>query len=50
MENPTGLPQGLDSAERCPHTHEPLRVKRLFLSFFEQVVASFANWPTSYDA
>jgi hypothetical protein len=30
MENPSGLPQGLDNASRCPHTHEPLLQQRFF--------------------
>src|SRR6267142_2412135 len=34
MENPSGLPQGLDNASRCPHTHSPTTTKTFF-SFIE---------------
>jgi hypothetical protein len=33
MENPSGLPQGLDNASRCPHTHSPTTTKAFFLFF-----------------
>jgi hypothetical protein len=30
MENPSGLPQGLGNALRCPHTHSPTTIKTFF--------------------
>jgi hypothetical protein len=42
MENPSGLPQGLDNASRCPHTHSPTTTKDFF-SFREMKKGKTGN-------